>query len=463
MLKYILLLKKMFFENKFFQGDIRTVKAKKNILISFIIKGVSIVSGFFMVRLSLDYLDSERYGIWLTLSSFLTWFSFFEIGLGSGLRNKLAEALAVKDYKLGKIYVSTTYAILTIVILIVAVLFFLGNNYIDWPVLLNTNKNMAQELSSLSLIVFCFFFLQFIFQLIGVILFADQRPALANSLSPIGNFLALIVIYIFTKTTQGSLLFLGWSLSLAPVIVLIVASFYFYKKEYSKIAPSIMFVDFKYAKELLSLGLQFFIIQISALVLFQSSNIIIAQYFGPKEVTSYNIAYKFFSIINMLFSLIMIPYWSAFTEAWVKLDIAWIDKTIKGLIKIFLAFTIVGIILLFIADWVFVVWIGEEKMKNISINFLLKISLILNFLVFSFGGIFNMFINGTGKIRLQMISLFLGAIIFVPVTIGMIKYLHLGVASVVIGTILANFYSPFIAPIQYYKLIKDKAYGIWNK
>ena len=95
----------------FFKGHERTVKAKKNIIASVFIKGLSMIVGFLIVRITLDYLSQNTYGIWLTLTSFLAWFSFFEIGLGSGLRNKLAEALAVKNYELGKSYVSTTYAI----------------------------------------------------------------------------------------------------------------------------------------------------------------------------------------------------------------------------------------------------------------------------------------------------------------------------------------------------------------
>ena len=144
--------------NNFFKGDKRSVRAKKNIIASFVIKGISIVVGFLMVRVVLDYLDTSKYGIWLTLTSFITWFTFFEIGLGSGLKNELSEALAKKDFELGKIYVSTTYAILTIVIGIVAILFFTANFYIDWTKILNTDRNMSSELTNLAFIVFGFFF-----------------------------------------------------------------------------------------------------------------------------------------------------------------------------------------------------------------------------------------------------------------------------------------------------------------
>ena len=102
---------------------------------SFLIKGVSIAVGFFTVPLCLSYIDQSRYGVWITISSILTWFSFFEIGLGHGLKNRLAEALAVEDYQLGKKYVSTTYALLIMIITCVGVLFVIANYFfIDWTI-----------------------------------------------------------------------------------------------------------------------------------------------------------------------------------------------------------------------------------------------------------------------------------------------------------------------------------------
>lgn len=451
-----------FFYN-FLKGHQRTIKAKKNIIASFIIKGASIIIGFLLIRITLKYLDKTEYGIWLTLTSFLTWFTFFEIGLGNGLKNKLAEALATKNYNLGRIYVSTTYALLTIIIGIVSMIFFVVNFFIDWTVILNTPKGMLHELTILSSIVFGLFFLRFVLKLIGIVLFADQKPAIANSFGPIGNFLILILIYILTKTTEGSLVLLGWVLSLVPVLVLIGASIFFYHTEYKKIAPSIKYVKFSYSKDLLGLGVKFFIIQISALIMFQSSNIIIAQFFGPSEVTSYNIAYKLFSVITMLFNIIVTPFWAAYTEAWVKKDTVWIKKTVNNIFKIWLGFIILGIFLLLISIPFFNFWIGNDEMTDINISLQLKVALLIYFLLFTFGNIFNTFINGVGKIKMQMYSLLIGSFLFVPIAFFLINELKWGIESVVIASILANFYSPIIAPLQYYKIINNKAYGIWNK
>jgi len=100
------------------KGHERSVKAKKNILASFVIKGLGIAISLVLVPLTINYINPSRYGIWLTLSSIVGWFSFFDIGFGNGLRNKLAEAKAKGEEELAKIYVSTTYAILSIIIVL---------------------------------------------------------------------------------------------------------------------------------------------------------------------------------------------------------------------------------------------------------------------------------------------------------------------------------------------------------
>jgi len=72
----------------------RTKRAVQNIGISLFIKGGSILISFLLIPLTLDYLNPYEYGIWLTLNSVLSWVYLFDIGLGNGLRNRLAEALA---------------------------------------------------------------------------------------------------------------------------------------------------------------------------------------------------------------------------------------------------------------------------------------------------------------------------------------------------------------------------------
>ncbi len=176
-------------KNVLLTGHSRSIRAKKNIFASFGLKGISILISFLLVPLVLNYIDITKYGIWLTLSSIIGWFGFFDIGLGNGLRNKFAEAIAKDQKELARIYVSTTYAILFIIIGIVYFLFLIINPLLNWTKILNTPVEMGNELSKLIIIVFTFFCIKFILKLIGIVIVADQKPAINNSFDVIANSL----------------------------------------------------------------------------------------------------------------------------------------------------------------------------------------------------------------------------------------------------------------------------------
>lgn len=441
------------------KGHERSVKAKKNIFASFFIRASSIIISLILVPITINYVNPTRYGIWLTLSSIIAWFSFFDIGLGNGLRNRFAEALAKNDKEIAKVYVSTTYAILTIIIIIVLLIFVCINPLLNWAKILNTQSEMGKELSILALLVFVFFCLRFVFQLIATILTADQKPATASLLKLIGNGLSLLIIYILTKTTKGSLIYLGIALGLAPVIVMVISNLYLFKGDYKEFKPSLAYVKFRYTKNLMSLGIKFFFIHIAVIVLYQSSNIIIAQLYGPIEVTPYNIAYKYFHLVPMFFAIIMTPFWSAFTEGYVKKDFIWIKKTINDLIKIWFIFIAIVIIMLVFSDLFYRIWVGSV----VKIPFVLSLIMSIYAIFLTFGSIFVMFINGIGKIKLQLYSSSIATILFIPLAIFFAKNLNFGISGVILAIVISNFYGPILAPIQYNKIINNKATGIWNK
>ena len=78
----------------FVNGSERSVIIKKNIVQSSGFKVASIIISLLVVPITIDYVNAEQYGIWLTLSSIVHWISYFDLGLGHGLRNKFAEAKA---------------------------------------------------------------------------------------------------------------------------------------------------------------------------------------------------------------------------------------------------------------------------------------------------------------------------------------------------------------------------------
>ena len=114
----------------------------RNTVYSMFIRVAGILVSLLLVPFTLDYLNPYEYGIWITLNSILTWINYFDIGLGNGLRNKLGEAIAGRDMKLGRVYVSTTFALLTVIVGILCIGILIANNFIDWNSVLNTNPRI---------------------------------------------------------------------------------------------------------------------------------------------------------------------------------------------------------------------------------------------------------------------------------------------------------------------------------
>ncbi len=440
-------------------GHERSIRAKKNIFASFIIKGLNILIGLMLVPLTINYLNPTKYGIWITLSSVIGWFSFFDIGLGNGLRNKFSEAVAQGNHQLAKTYVSTTYAIMIFIVSIILIIFYLINPLINWLVILNTpdDLNLKNELDILAIIVFTFFCIRFVLHLISTVLTADQQPYKTSLLNLIANMLSLIFIFILTKTYSGSLLYLGTLLSSTPILVFFISSLWYYNRRYKPYKPSLKFVDLRKTKVLFSLGMKFFFIQISGILLYQTNNIIISQLFGPKEVTPYNIAFKYFNILMMIFAIIISPFWSAFTEAWVKNDLIWIKIIINRLRKICIYIVFIGVIMLFVSPVLYRLWIGRE----LHISFLLSGLVFLWVLLNIWNSIWGQFLNGVGKIKLQVILSTTVAILNVPFAVVLGK--SLGINGILISNILLICVGAIIFPIQYKKLINKKAIGIWDK
>lgn len=442
------------------KGQQRSVKAKKNILASFVIKGMGIAISLLLVPLTIHYVNPSRYGVWLTISSIVGWFSFFDVGLTQGLRNKFAEAKANGDDDLAQTYVSTTYAILIIISGVVWILFLFSNQFLNWSHLLKIPAGMEKEVSLLAVIVFTYFCLQFVLKVITSIITANQQPAKSSAINVLGQILSLIFIFILVKTTQGSLIKLGIALCLSPVLVLFAANLFFFNGAYKRYQPKLSKVRFSHIRGLFHLGLLFFIIEIAYVIQFETANVIIARNFGTTQVTAYNIVYKYFGLLNMVFTIFLTPFWSASTEAFLKKDIGWIKNGIKkyNLLNILLAG--VGVVMLILSEPVYNLWLGKG---TISIEWTLSLWGFLYFNVTIFGSKYVNFLNGISALRLQLYTSLVSPILFLGVALFLIKYYHMGVNALFIAPIIANVNGFILAPLQYYQIIYRNKKGLWIK
>ena len=443
----------------FSKGHQRSVKAKKNILFLFLAKGVSVLTSFVLVPLTIDYLTPVNYGIWLTLYSIISWFGLLDIGLGNGLRNKFAEAIAGGDHKTARVYLSTSYALLGMIMTAACLVFFIVNQFLDWPALLNISTMQADEIKKIIMVIFGFFCMQLVVKLISSVLLADQRTAMAGIINTISSIISLAVVYILTKTTAGSLLYLAFAIGAINVIVPLVVSFWFYAGPYRRYRPSIRHVRFRYGKKLMDVGIMFFLFQSTALIVVATDNIIISRLFGPEEVTPYNIALKYFTPLTIVFGLFSNPLWSAYTEAYNHGDMAWIKRITGKMMRLWLGLVVIAVPMILFSGFAYKIWIGDE----IHVSFSLTALMAVYMLVSSWNQIFGNFINGVGKLRLAFFLTIFTAIVNIPLCIWLADYAGWGLAGIIAASSLSLLPDLIFLPLQYKKIVNQTARGIWNK
>ncbi|GAB3505984.1 O-antigen export protein [Spirosoma knui] len=411
-----------------------------------------------IVPITIDYLSKDVYGTWLTISSIVSMLAFMDIGIGNGLRNKLAEAMSRQDTNLARAYVSTAYLIFGLIQLGVIILFLLIFRYVPWQLVFNTTID-SNQLQSVVLMTVLAVSMKLVLDVLSYVLLAIQDSSLVGIITLLSNLFVLLGTYCLTQFTNGNLVYLAAVTVFSPVLVLLICGTLLYKSRLREIRPTLNFADFKYAKGLLSLGYKFFVIQMAVIVLFYTDNFVIAQLFGPSEVTTYNVAFRYFNAVNTMFAISITPYWSAFTEASVKGDVEWMKQSHRHMQKLWLILVGVVIAMVLSSDYVYKVWVDQRVIVPMSLNICMGLFIVVS----CWNNIIAMIINGLGKIQLQLYYALFSAFVNIPLAIYFGKTLNMGSAGVILATAVSLLACSIFGKVQIDKLIAGTAKGIWNR
>ncbi|SDN72190.1 MATE family efflux transporter [Prevotella communis] len=436
----------------------RSSLLQKNIFASFVIKGWSALIVLLLVPATLHCLGEYKNGIWLTISSLLLWIDNMDIGLGNGLRNKIAEYMAHDEFERTRSLISSTFAMLTCIIIPVLLILLLLIALTDPYWIFNASPSKVDHLDQVLMATVTLVCTSFIFKLIGNFYMGMQLPAVSNLLIALGQTLALIGTYIVLWSGSHSLMLIALVNTVSPLIIYLLAFPYTFLYKYPHLCPSLKLIKLKEAKAVIHMGVQFFIMQISSVVLFMTSNILISNLFSPTMVTPYQITYRYFSILLVIFTVICMPFWNATTDAYQKNDIAWIRNATKKLRLMTVGILICLIVMIALSDIVYAIWIDQQTVIDLKMSIMMAAYIFI--LIYSMR--YSYFINGIGKLRLQLIFTTAAAVLFIPLAYLTTQWTH-SIIWFMIVMCLVNIPGLIVNRIQFYKLINGKANGIWMK
>lgn len=436
----------------------RDQKYVKNVALSLVLQGFSFCGTIFITPLALGFLDQERFGIWLVVSSCFNWISVFNIGLGCGLRNKLAESIAHGDNHSSRKIVSTTYFFVGIIAIGCLITFLILYPFVGWSNLMNVDISMQSEVKYSVLVCAMAFILRLLLSIMMNILEADQNVGLIKIFPFLSNIAVIVSLIIARVFFQSSLLVLCIVILIPEIIVYITLNLVFFRKRYQAISPKLSEIDLPLGKVLIGMGFKFFIIQITMIIIYSTDNIIISQLFNPALVTPYNISFQYMGFAASFFFLLLSPSLAAFSEANIKNDEKWIIYTIKRLIFIWLFFCLGLLILVLFSPFAYHVWIGDRVIIPMTLTVLMAIHAAVQ----SWNNIFGSYVSGTGKLNVSIIIGIIISTLNIPLSIFLARDAGFGLNGVILGSILCISIISVVIPIQSYLIITRKARWIWN-
>ena len=407
------------------------------------------------VPISLNYWKTERYGIWVLLTSALIYLGMTNLGLNSSASLLMAKNPKIRD----KIKILKRSLILLLFSITVIFIAFLVLNLItrDWINLIGKiPETLKSETFEACIVLVVFYLLSLPFSLLATVYNGFQKLYIENVFSVVLsliNFLVLVFIIILKGNLISYSIVWGSTLVVFNLIKFLYFYYFVYRKipEEESLAAGSNGLETEY-RTIFVTGIRFFFIGIAAMVVWNSDIFIISNFINIKSVPSYFVTIKLFTIFFVVIFQINGSIMSVLAKECGNNNWVWINSVYGNLLA-FISIIgggcwIVGV--LFFRDFV-TIWAGSENYVGLLT-------------VIAFGGyayLLSMVNLNSGVVYALNYSrnapyvAWCEALVKIGVSIIVIKYF--GIVGVAVGSLLGSLCAPsWVLPIWIRKRSEGK-------
>lgn len=409
-----------------------------NIIGAFGIRGISMIVSLFTMPVYIRFFEDRTIlGLWYTILSVLNWLLYFDLGLGNGLRNKLPEYITNCDDKNAREYITTTYIMTAMIVVVLSIIGIVFIPKINWNELLSIDGELVNntELCLVINIVFLGIMLQFVLKLITSILYALQRSVLVNMMTLSTTIITLILVsFMPSKTAVDNLQIMAWINIVAVNIPYALATIFVFSSKLKDSVPRLNAFNKQCIKYVLNTGLMLLWLQLVFMVISNTNELLISNLTGAKSVVDYQAYNKIYNTIASIFSLAITPIWSAVTKAKAEKNFIWIAKLNNVLLYFSILVFIVELIITPFLQIALDIWIGQNYVVvdyRIALIFVVSNSLIF------LHNVNTSMCNGMSYFKVQFIWMTFAAIINIPLAITFVRVLNYSWVGVILANIFA--------------------------
>lgn len=289
--------------------------------------GASYAIRLAVIPLSLALLGTERYGLFLAVGSLVAWGGLADLGFAPGLVNVVAGALGKEDRGAMRRYVSTAFALYSVLALVLGGAILWASQWPGLPLLLGVrDPSLAGDARLLVQVCGLLFAATTLTRVVPTTCTALQEGYYGAWPEISGSLLSLLLLAAIYWSGQRSLLSYALVMGLpAPVAQIGLGVFYFGRR-HPDLRPGLGYADRGSLRALCGVGWPLALHQAANMAVLYSPNILIANRLGPAAVPQYSVPYAVYAALISVSWYIVSPYMPAYAEAATRGDYAWIRR-----------------------------------------------------------------------------------------------------------------------------------------
>jgi O-antigen/teichoic acid export membrane protein len=346
------------------RGKNRYRRAGRTALSTFAASAINITAGFIIVPITLSYLGTERYGLWMALTNFVMFLTFTDMGLGIGLQNALSQCFGRDDRESPAHYISSAFLVMVLAAIFLVAFAIFALPRIPFEGLLKISSESVRgdllPTAQTIIIVFAIGLPVGIFQRVYD---AYQQGYWANMWLTIGRVAAFLAVLLCVWFKLGLPALVGCSLGL-PFVGMACGAFFLFRKM-PWLGLSARFIDRQAMRTIFSTGTKAVIVQFAAVLISSGPALIIANRLEVAAVTPFAVTQKLLATSNIIINTVLMSLWSAYGEAAARNDWDWIKLTFRRSVKLGFAIQIPVFILIgFLGRFIIHVWAGPSAVPT---------------------------------------------------------------------------------------------------
>lgn len=283
------------------------------------------VVGFVSLPLGLQYFGPVQYGIWLVITSLVSYLGLLNCGIPTATTTLVAQA---QDESRQRAVVHRALR-LTLALSVGSLLILAGTLLLpEWSRILGQVPPGLEQQASSALLVFTALTLLQMPSLVFPAAFAGLQQVYWERAYAFLRSLALLGALLITIRLQGSLVTMAVFSGVATALVGLASGLHLLLLRPAMGQRRLPSDPVGAASAtLVASGIRFLALQIAVLVIWNSDNLIISHILGPAQVTPYAMTFKLFQACFLLMTASVVSLWPMYAQASGQQDWNWIQRT----------------------------------------------------------------------------------------------------------------------------------------